>query len=197
MSSQTPSQTVGPYFAIGLTPQIFGRKPLATSQIATADMAGTHITLSGRVLDGEGNPVEDAMIEIWQADAEGRYAHPADRRFPEGGSAFRGFGRTGTTANGEFSFETVKPGPVRGPGNAWQAPHLNLIVFARGLLTHVYTRIYFDDENEKNENDSILALVEPARRGSLIARKIPRSDSADFRFDIHLQGSNETVFLEA
>jgi protocatechuate 3,4-dioxygenase, alpha subunit len=197
MSNETPSQTVGPYFAIGLTQQIYGRRQIATQSLCNADTPGDHIKLVGRVFDGAGAPVEDAMIEIWQADADGRYAHPRDqrpgaRRDPK----FRGFGRAGTNPQGEFFFETVKPGAVPGPGNSLQAPHLNLIVFSRGMLTHAFTRVYFDDEAGVNENDPILSLVEPARRGTLIAKREAASAGTTFKFDIHLQGKSETVFFD-
>lgn len=198
MAGQTPSQTVGPYFAIGLTQAIFGKQQLAGNVLVTPDTPGEHIRLEGRVFDGAGDPVEDAMLEIWQADADGRYAHPLDdARGERIDKSFRGFGRAGTNPQGEFSFETVKPGAVPGPGNSWQAPHLNLIVFSRGLLSHAFTRIYFSDEAEANENDPILNLVEPGRRGTLIARRDGDGAPALFRFEIHLQGDDETVFFEA
>ncbi len=198
MSRQTPSQTVGPYFAYGLTPQLYGRRGIASNVICTDVTPGERIRIKGRVLDGAGQPIEDAMIEVWQADAKGRYAHPLDAREPgDREAAFRGFGRTGTSPEGEFSFTTVKPGPVPGPGNTLQAPHLNVTVFSRGLLTHAYTRIYFDDEQAANDDDPILALVEPARRGTLIARRDNAPEGTVYRFDIHMQGENETVFLEA
>jgi protocatechuate 3,4-dioxygenase alpha subunit len=197
MSNETPSQTVGPYFAIGLTQQIFGRRQIATPVVCATDTPGDHVRISGRVLDGAGQPVEDAMIELWQANAEGRYAHgldqrPGARRDPK----FRGFGRVGTTQQGEFFFETIKPGPVPGPGNSLQAPHLNLIVFSRGMLTHAFTRVYFDDEGSANENDPILSLVEPARRDTLIAKRTAAPMGITYSFDIHLQGKSETVFFD-
>jgi protocatechuate 3,4-dioxygenase alpha subunit len=137
------------------------------------------------------------MIEIWQADAAGRYAHPADRRpGARRDPAFRGFGRAGTTPEGEFSFETIKPGPVPGPGNTLQAPHLNVAVFSRGMLTHAFTRIYFNDEAEANENDPILSLVEPARRGTLVAHRETTPTGTVYTFDIRLQGKSETVFFD-
>ena len=197
MSNETPSQTVGPYFAIGLTPEFFAQRPIATSVVLGPGTPGQPIRIVGRVLDGAGAPVEDAMIEIWQADAEGRYAHPADRRpGARRDPSFRGFGRAGTTPDGEFFFETVKPGPVPGPGNSQQAPHLNMIVFARGMLTHAFTRAYFEDEAEANKNDPILELVDAERRGTLIARREDARGGAAYRFDIHLQGKTETVFFD-
>lgn len=198
MSQQTPSQTVGPYFAYGLLPHTYARRSIATHQICKADTAGEHIRIVGRVFDGNGAPIEDAMLEVWQADAEGRYASPADPNAPlRGDRSFRGFGRTGTTPQGEFLFETIKPGRVRGTGNALQAPHLNLIVFSRGLLTHVYTRIYFGDEAAANNEDEILSLVEQERRPTLIAKRESDGAGTVYRFDIYMQGDRETVFLEA
>jgi protocatechuate 3,4-dioxygenase alpha subunit len=198
MSNETPSQTVGPYFAYGLLSQTYARRSIATHEIAGPNTPGEHIRIKGRVFDGNGVPVEDAMLEIWQADADGRYASPADPNSPlRSDNAFRGFGRTGTTPAGEFLFETIKPGRVRGTGNALQAPHLNLIVFSRGLLTHVFTRIYFEDEAAANAEDEILHLVEDARRSTLLAKRHAASNGATYAFDVHLQGDNETVFLEA
>jgi protocatechuate 3,4-dioxygenase alpha subunit len=145
------------------------------------------------VLDGDGQVVPDAMLEIWQADAAGRYAHPADGRASPN-SAFKGFGRCGTDKDGAFSFETVKPGAVPGPGGKMQAPHVAIVLFSRGMLTHVFTRIYFADE-AANAADPILALVPEDRRATLIAR---REDGAHptYRLDIRLQGDGETVFFD-
>ena len=138
------------------------------------------------------SPVPDAMIEIWQADAAGRYAHPADRR----GSnlRFKGFGRcgTGTDPDNRFVFETIKPGPI-GDG---QAPHVNVILFMRGMLCHVYTRIYFDDEAAANARDPVLASVEEARRHTLIAARQPTPAGPVYRIDLHMQGPDETVFFD-
>lgn len=198
MSQQTPSQTVGPYFAYGLLPHTYARRSIATNRICKPDTAGEHIRIVGRVFDGNGAPIEDAMLEVWQADTDGRYASPADPNSPLlRDRSFRGFGRTGTTPQGEFEFETIKPGRVRGSGNALQAPHINLIVFSRGLLTHVYTRIYFDDEAAANSEDEILALVEHERRPTLIATREHDGTGIVYRLDIHMQGDKETVFLEA
>lgn len=197
MSNETPSQTVGPYFAIGLTQQIFGRRQIANPSVCASDTPGEHVRIVGRVFDGAGAPVEDAMLEIWQADSDGIYAHPADKRSGERRDPrFRGFGRAGTTPQGDFFFETVKPGAVPGPGNTLQAPHINLTVFSRGMLTHAFTRIYFDDEAETNSNDPILALVDANRRGTLIAKREETTAGTVYKFDIHLQGKAETVFLE-
>ena len=191
---QTPSQTVGPFFAYGLIPQQYGYpfRSLAGPVLVDSETPGERIRITGRVLDGEGNPVPDAMIEIWQADAEGRYAHPADQR----GSnvCFKGFGRcgTGTDPESRFAFETIKPGPI-GDG---QAPHVNVILFMRGMLSHVYTRIYFDDEAEANARDPVLASIEEARRHTLIAPRTAAPCGAVYRIDLHMQGPDETVFFD-
>jgi protocatechuate 3,4-dioxygenase, alpha subunit len=192
---QTPSQTVGPYFAYGLTPQQYGYplREIASGRLVGAGVEGERIRIEGRVLDGKGAPIPDAMIEIWQADAQGRYAHPAD---PRGSNAdFRGFGRFGTGTDPEFRFmfETVKPGAI-GDG---QAPHVNVVVFMRGLLVHAYTRLYFSDEAEANAADPVLASVPDDRRHTLIAARQDDSIGVVYRFDIHMQGDDETVFFDA
>lgn len=197
---QTPSMTVGPWFSYGLTPEDYGRKELATGRIAGAKVQGQHITLSGCVYDGAGKPVPDAMLEIWQANANGRYAHPADSRAAVPLQAeFSGFGRVSTDPDGRYAFTTIKPGRVPAPGsgrgNVMQAPHLNLTVFARGLLSHLFTRLYFSDGGTANAEDPILSLVEPARRGTLIAQR--SASGAQYALDIHLQGDNEMVFFQA
>lgn len=196
-SNETPSQTVGPYFAYGLTPEQYRYeyKSIEGGKVARDSTEGERIRIVGRVLDGQGEPVDDAMIEIWQANAHGRYNHPADDRKdnlldPE----FIGFGRcgTGTDPENRFLFETVKPGPV-GDG---QAPHVNIIVFMRGLLTHAFTRIYFSDEEEANKKDPVLQAVPEARRDTLIARRDETPAGTVYRFDIHMQGERETVFFD-
>lgn len=191
---QTPSQTVGPYFAYGLTAVQYGypHTSIAGGTLTTADTEGDRITIIGRVLDGEGQPVSDAMIEIWQADAKGRYAHPADPRGPN--APFKGFGRfgTGTDPESRFLFHTIKPGAADGR----QAPHINVIVFMRGLLTHAYTRIYFADEAAANAKDPVLAAVPAERRRTLIAERAETPEGVVYRFDIHMQGDAETVFFD-
>ena len=196
MSRQTPSQTVGPFFAYALTPELYGRPGIASNVLAADDTPGEHIRIEGRVLDGEGAGIRDAVIEIWQADAGGVYHHPGDGRATSG-NAFTGFGRTGTDEQGHFSFQTVKPGAVPGPGNTLQAPHLNVIVLMRGLLSHVFTRIYFSDEAEANEACPVLGLVEPERRATLIASRAERHGMPVYRLEIHMQGDRETVFFDA
>jgi protocatechuate 3,4-dioxygenase alpha subunit len=134
------------------------------------------------------------MLEIWQADAQGRFADPQDRRaLPN--AKFRGFGRRGTDGNGDYAFDTIKPGPVPDPDGRAQAPHILLAVFGRGMLMHLYTRIYFDGE-AANAADPVLALVPAERRATLIASREPGNGNAVYRFDIHLQGDNETVFFD-
>lgn len=193
MSGITPSQTVGPYFKYGLTPggdyqwnDAFG------NDLVTPDVSGERIRIVGRVFDGDGKEIPDSMLEIWQADGQGRFADPQDARsLPN--AAFKGFGRCGTDSKGGYSFHTIKPGPVEGPNEA-QAPHILLAVFARGMTQQAQTRIYFADE-AANATDPILALVPAERRATLIAVREP-GDVATYRFDIHLQGDLETVFFD-
>lgn len=188
----TPSQTVGPFFHYGLTPWAgdYAVPVSVGGQMAREGATGTRIVLTGRVFDGAGEPVPDAMIEVWQADASGRYAHPLS-----GGAAsnaFSGYGRSDTKADGTYRFETVKPGAVPGPNGAPQAPHVMICVFGRGMLTHLFTRAYFADE-PANAADAILALVPQARRGTIIAKSEP---GGIYRLDIRLQGDGETVFFD-
>lgn len=194
MAGLTPSQTVGPYFAYGLTPgSKYEWNDAFSNDLVTPDATGDRIRIAGQVFDGDGAVIPDAMLEIWQADAQGRYANPRDTRaLPN--ATFKGFGRCGAGAKGEFSFDTIKPGTVPDPDGKPQAPHILLAVFARGMLLHLYTRIYFDDEAEKNAGDPILALVPAERRATLIARR--EASGATYRFDIHLQGDDETVFFD-
>lgn len=187
---QTPSQTVGPYFAYGLTARQYNypQTSIAEGAMAGDEVEGERIRVEGRVFDGDGNPVPDAMIEIWQADAQGRFAHPADGRGSNAG--FTGFGRTGTGTDPQnrFIFDTVKPASAA----QGEAPHLNVIVFMRGLLTHVYTRIYFADEEAANAADPVLSSVPEDRRSTLVAAR----DGNTYRLDIHMQGDRETVFFD-
>lgn len=191
---QTPSQTLGPYFAYGLTPGQYGYdfKDIAGSRLIDDETEGERIRIVGRVLDGEGNAVDDAMVEIWQADTRGRYGHPAD---PRGSNlAFKGFGRCGTGTDGEnrFMFDTVKPGAVDR-----QAPHITLCVMARGMLSHAFTRIYFADEAAANAVDAVLSTVPADRRDTVIAGREETAAGIVYRFDVHLQGDRETVFFDA
>ena len=193
MSGITPSQTVGPFFAIALTPGGYDWTPTLGNDLVTPDASGERIRIEGRVLDGDGKPVTDAMIEIWQADGAGRYAHPADKR-ANPNAAFRGFGRAGTDEGGGYRFETVKPGAVPGP-NGPQAPHVVLAVFARGMLRQCYTRLYFSDD-KANGADPILALVPRERRATLIAQRRDGVGHPVYQFDVRLQGEGETVFFD-
>ncbi len=181
----TPSQTVGPFFDFGLV--------IADGEIVASDAAdGIHITIEGVVRDGAGDPVPDALLEVWQANAAGKYRHPADDRRTPLDDNCDGFGRVPTTPEGRFAFRTVKPGRVPGPQGTTQAPHLLVSVLARGVLTRLATRIYFDDESSNTE-DPVLALVPEDRRQTLVAR---HGDGNRYSFDIVLQGPGETVFFD-
>jgi protocatechuate 3,4-dioxygenase, alpha subunit len=186
----TPSQTVGPFFHLGLDRPEWG-------DLTAGKPAGERIAIEGRVIDGDGAPVPDALIELWQANAAGRYNHPDDRQDDKPlDPHFRGFGRVATDADGRFRVVTIKPGPVPGRGNALQAPHINIALFARGLLKHLYTRIYFADE-AANAGDPLLSSIEDeAARHTLLARREAGAGPALYRFDIVLQGEGETVFLD-
>jgi protocatechuate 3,4-dioxygenase alpha subunit len=162
MPERTPSQTVGPFLHIGLTQGAYGAREIFSATVAEAGMPGTRIRIVGRIIDGEGNIVPDALVEIWQADHQARYAHPADGRALSSNS-FRGFGRCPTDKDGGFAFDTVKPGSVPGHGGTKQAPHINVGVLSRGLLKRLFTRIYFAGE-PANSADPILALVPADRR---------------------------------
>jgi protocatechuate 3,4-dioxygenase, alpha subunit len=194
MPERTPSQTVGPFLHIGLVPGAYGVREVFGAIVADPGIPGTHIRIEGRILDGEGNVAPDAMVEIWQADSRGRYAHPADGR-PLTSNSFRGFGRCATDKAGGFAFATIKPGSVPGPGGTTQAPHINVGIFSRGLLKRLFTRIYFAGD-PANAGDPILALVPADRRDTLIAKPDPAKPGL-YRFDIRLQGAGETVFFDA
>lgn len=183
----TASQTVGPFFRIGL-------EPLFIPYVAGPDMPGEQVTIRGSVRDGDGNPIPDAVIETWQADARGQYPDPAEVRAMPAPPRFAGFGRVPTDEFGQFALTTIKPGSVPGPGDTVQAPHLVVLIFMRGLLRHLVTRMYFPSE-PGNERDPILALVPPERRATLIARRAPEADG-ELLWEIVLQGENETVFFD-
>jgi protocatechuate 3,4-dioxygenase, alpha subunit len=191
---QTPSQTVGPFFHLALD------RP-AWADLAADGPEGERIVIEGRVTDGDRLPVSDACLELWQANAAGRYAHPDDTRNDKPlDPHFRGFGRVATDAEGGFRVTTIRPGPVPGHGNTLQAPHIAVALFARGLLKQLFTRIYFAGE-ALNESDPVLASIEdPVRRRTLIAGRVASppggAATATYRFDISLQGENETVFFE-
>jgi protocatechuate 3,4-dioxygenase alpha subunit len=195
VSGITPSQTVGPYFAYGLTPNgKYAWNDAFSGNLVTPDTSGDRIRVEGFVYDGDGVVVPDCMLEIWQADAQGRFADPQDQRALPNAS-FKGFGRCGTGAKGEFAFDTIKPGSVPDPDGKPQAPHILMAIFARGMLLQNYTRIYFDDE-AANAADPVLALVPADRRGTLIARRGEGGNGVVYRFDIRLQGDDETVFFD-
>jgi protocatechuate 3,4-dioxygenase, alpha subunit len=185
----TASQTVGPFFHFALDrPQ--------WSDLTTDGAAGLKIRIEGQIRDGDGDAVPDAFLEIWQANAAGRYAHPEDTQEKPLDPRFRGFGRAVTDAKGFYRFITIRPGPVPGHGNALQAPHINVTLFARGLLKHLATRIYFADE-PANEADPVLGgITDPALRKTLLATRQGDGEPAIYRFDIVLQGDGETVFFE-
>jgi len=191
----TPSQTVGPFFKYGLTPsRQYAWNDAFTANLVTPDASGDRIRVEGTVYDGDGAPVPDCMLEVWQADAQGRFSDPQDQRaLPN--TAFRGFGRCGTDGEGRYSFDTIKPGSVPDPDGKPQAPHLLLAVFARGMLRHLYTRIYFDGE-AANGSDAVLALVPADRRATLIAKRQPGNGGAVYKLDLRLQGGEETVFFD-
>ena len=191
----TPSQTVGPYFAYGLTSNgKYDWNDAFSNNLVTPDTSGVRVRVEGRVFDGDGKPVPDAMLEIWQADAQGRFADPQDKR-AQPNSSFRGFGRCGTDGDGGYAFDTIKPGQVADPDGKPQAPHLLLAIFARGMLLQNYSRIYFGGE-PANATDPVLALVPMDRRATLIAQQANCNGNAVYRFDIRLQGDNETVFFD-
>lgn len=181
----TASQTVGPYFAIGLD-------HLLRHDLVPAGVPGRRVTISGRVLDGDGAPVNDALIELWQANADGKYAHPDDRQDQPADPRFPGFGRVATDVVGAFRFSTIVPGRVPGPGGALQAPHIVVGIFMRGLLKRLVTRIYFADE-PTNAADPILALVPAERRDTLLARA---ATDGGLTWNVILQGADETVFFD-
>lgn len=179
----TPSQTIGPFLAIVL--------PWKDGPDVVPDGTPGAITIAGRLVDGAGEPVPDGLIETWQADPQGRFAHPDDPRGPVA-PGFRGFGRCPTDADGRFWFRTLKPGPLPAEDGTVEAPHIDVSVFARGLLNRLVTRMYFPDEQEANDADPVLRTLEPEQRSLLLLR--PESDGT-LRFDVRLQGEPETPFF--
>ena len=199
---ETASQTAGPYVHIGLAPPDAGFEPFDHhfgNQLTTPQTKGERIRIEGRVFDGSGTPLRDALIEIWQANAEGKYAHPADRQAGKPlDPAFRGWGRACCDFDtGQYSFETIKPGAVAGRNNRVMAPHINVWIVARGINVGLNTRMYFDDEDSANAADPVLRLIEwEVRRQTLIARREQRDGRTIYHFDIRLQGEGETVFFD-
>ncbi len=188
MSLQTTSsQTVGPYLHIGLT-------WLITDNLVAPGVEGEQITIEGRVTDGDGAPVNDALVEIWQANRHGRYPHPDDTGTAPLEPAFKGFGRVATDPDGRFRFTTIKPGRVAGRDGALQAPHINVTVFMRGMLRHLNSRIYFPGD-PANAQDAVLGTVPESRRATLVARPVGGKAGA-LEWNVHLQGPDETVFFD-
>ena len=183
----TSPQTVGPFVAISFDQHL-------VTDVAPAGVAGERYVIRGRVLDGDGAPVTDAVVETWQANAHGKYAHAEDVQEKPLEENFKGFGRVLTGTDGAFQFTTIKPGPVPGPGGALQAPHLAITIFMRGLLKHLATRIYFPDE-PANADDPVLALVPSERRATLVAKRAS-SRPGVLEWNVMLQGKDETVFFD-
>ena len=187
---QAPSQTAGPFFLNCLL-----RPDACRNVLVQPETPGARLRIEGRVLDGDGAPVPDALVEIWQANAAGRYHHPADTRATALlDPGFTGFGRSGTDEQGQYWFETIRPGATPFDGTLVQAPHLCVMVFARGLLNHLATRLYFADE-PANATDPVLLCVPSARRGTLLAQPETGGGRALYRWDIVLQGAGETAFF--
>jgi len=203
-AGQTPGQTVGPFFCQGLVriAPVFQSSQLCTAErdvihnvLADASTPGERLRIEGTVYDGLAQPVPDALVEIWQADAQGRYFTSAPQAQPPG---FSGFGRCASDEAGRFFFETIRPGAMPGPGGAAQAPHLNVVLGARGLPRLAFTRIYFAGDPALGR-DPVLGCVPEARRATLLARLLREGapdGSARYVFDIHLQGERETVFFD-
>lgn len=183
----TPWQTVGPFFSIGFTWQY-------RENLAEPGVDGERVSISGRIFDGDGKPVPDGIVEIWQANSQGKYAHPDDAQEKSIRPQFTGYGRVPTDVNGRFHFTTIKPGRVPGPNGKLQAPHLAISLFTRGLLRRLTTRLYFPDE-AGNAEDFALNLVDAERRGTLIAKKIEGS-VGEFEWNIVMQGAGETAFFD-
>lgn len=181
----TTSQTIGPYLRIGL-------EWMVIEDLAPAGVAGERLRIEGRILDGEGKPVNDAAVELWQANSYGRYASPQDRQDKPLDPAFRGYGRSLTDGAGQFRFRTIKPGRVPAPQGTLQAPHLCVTIFMRGLLKQLLTRMYFPDD-PANAEDPVLSLVPVERRRTLVAGKRP---DGTLEWNVALQGANETVFFD-
>ncbi len=199
---ETASQTAGPYVHIGLAPKAAGFDIFENdfgNVLTTPETQGERITIEGRVIDGSGTPVRDVLLELWQANAQGRYAHPADKQAgKQADPAFRGWGRACSDfETGTWTFETIKPGPVVGRHGVLMAPHVNLWIVARGINIGLNTRMYFDDEAAANAKDPVLNLVEwEVRRQTLIGRREQRAGATVYKFDIRLQGDGETVFFD-
>jgi protocatechuate 3,4-dioxygenase, alpha subunit len=198
---ETASQTAGPYVHIGLIPGMAGFDIFEknfSNVLVGPDTKGERITLQGRVLDGTGTPLRDVLLEIWQANAAGRYNHPADRSTGELDENFRGWGRAGSDFDsGLITFETIKPGVTLDKAGRRCAPHINVWIVARGINVGLNTRLYFSDEEAANATDPVLSLIEqPVRRSTLIAKRSEQGGKTVYSFTINLQGSDETVFFD-
>jgi len=180
------SQTIGPYLHIGMTWLV------DENMVPDAGVTGERVTLTGRIVDADGQPVNDAMVEIWQANAHGKYRHPEDTRDLPVEQGFTGFGRVYTDADGRFRVRTIKPGRVPGPDGVPQAPHLNVTILMRGLLKHLITRVYFPDD--ANDDDAVLARVPAERRATLVAAG--GREPGVLEWNVVLQGAGETVFFD-
>jgi protocatechuate 3,4-dioxygenase alpha subunit len=198
---QTAAQTAGPYVHIGLAPHAAGFDIFEKNfspVLVDEKTKGERITIEGRVFDGTGTAIRDVLVEIWQANAAGRYAHPADRQAKDLDPHFRGWGRAAADfETGVWRFETIKPGVCVGRHGRPMAPHVNVWFVARGINIGLNTRMYFEDEPEANAADPVLNLIEiPARRKTLLARRERRGAETVYVFDIRIQGEDETVFLD-
>src|SRR4029453_4725632 len=196
MNGITPSQTIGPFAAPCLTPNEQGKtnypwQQLINGNLVTPDAVGDRIRIEGKMFDGQGAPVDGILFEIWQADGQGRFAHPRDPRRTN--TSFKGFGRIESNLDGSFTFDAGKPGRVPGPNGTMQAPHIVVAIHMRGILSHLFTRIYFSDE-ASNVEDPILQLVPADRRDTLIAKRDP--PGAVYRIEFRIQGDRETVFFD-
>ena len=202
LARETASQTTGPYVHIGLAPRAAGLQVFENnfgSVLTTAATQGERIRIEGRVFDGIGTVLKDALIEIWQANAHGKYRHPADQQAGKPiDKSFRGWGRSCTDFDtGVYSFDTIKPGAVMGRNGRLMAPHINVWLVARGINLGLNTRLYFSDEAEANSRDPVINLIEwTARRQTLLAQREDRDGQVIYRFDIRLQGIGETVFFD-
>ena len=198
---ETPSQTAGPYVHIGLIPRQAGFEIFQHEYgnvLVGPETQGERIRIEGRVFDATGHACRDILLEIWQANAAGKYDHPADRQAKPLDAAFQGWGRAGTDfATGLYWFETIKPGAVEGRHTRKMAPHVSFWLVARGINIGLQTRMYFSDEDSANEADPVLNIIEqPNRRQTLVAKREQRGGKTVYVFDIHLQGEHETVFFD-
>lgn len=197
MAKQTASNTIGPFFHHIMTPEDHNFVGITGNRMAGKSIKGERIKVEGRILDGDGKPLRAAMLEIWQANAAGRYNAPQDARNDvKLDKKFTGFGRVSAGNRGKFEFETIKPGAVPSSGNAPQAPHINLTLFAAAIHSHLYTRLYFSDEADANDIDPVLSSVGEKRCVTLIAKRKNTKDGPVYRFDVKLGGDGETVFFD-